>query len=169
MKYISKFNEGRYTRKLKFEYLAPEDSEKIKEFVEKYLEELNILDKVKELSFKDFQNVDFNYKKLFENIIAPTHYGFENIYYAVDTFCRQQKFNYSTPALRNSLYDIIDKIYLKFNSTIKLKNKLDERLIQILEEDPAEYQEIFNLYGDDLNGIVKKKCSWMLDYKKYNL
>lgn len=170
MKYIKQFEgKGRYSKKIKFEYLSPDDEKKIEDFVKSYLDELNILDKVNKLSYNDFDSVDFNYKDVFDNMIAPTHYGFENIYYAVDTFCRHFNLNYSTPALRNSLFNIIDKAYKELNSTIKLKNKLDERLIKILEEDPEDYKEIYSSEYKKLSGAVKKACAWMLNYQKYNL
>lgn len=170
MKYLKTF-EGidRYARDTTYKYLDEGDAIKVKEFAKSFIDSLNIFDKIDNLKLADFEDNGIDYFLIFEVFFSNNSYNsINNIFHAVDTYCQDNNIPSAGPALRNSLGDIITKIYKEYNKR-GLKKKLDEKLISLLEAKPKKYKEIFLVYGDDMNDEVKRACEWMLDFKKFNL
>ena len=176
MKYLKTFE--------KYAYLTKEDSDKVEVIMRKFIDELNILDKIINLNFKDYVNKGFDYFEIFDgflsspsgNRIADYMYTYDekekNIYYVVDSYLRDNPNtleNKSTPALRNSMSQIIIKLYKEYSKQYKLKQAFDKTLIKLLEKNPEKYKKIYDEYSLYMPYIVIKKCQWMLNYKKYNI
>lgn len=167
MKYISNFES--YTRKREFdyeyEYLNKEDSEKLENFLRNYINIKNIIKRIKNLNLDEFDNNEFNYQDIFDDLLSSGEYSssVENIYRAVDNFISNNNITTKVPAVRNSLFDIIKKIY---NENIdKLKDVFDKRLVKLFDKHRDDYEN----NREYLNDEVKKECDWIIDSKKYNL
>ena len=167
MKYIKTF-EG---RKPAYKFLSNENAEKIEEVVREFVKKLNVSEKIDKLKFSNFTD-NLDYLETFEHILANGENGFGNglyssgnIYYVLDTFCLDNNMMDSKPELRNSLHDIISKLFIEYD----IKNKLDIKLIEILEKKPYKYKRIFYYYEDKLSDNVKKSCQWMLNAENYNI
>lgn len=165
MKYLKLFEGREFTRKVKYEYLSKEDENRLEEFVEKFIIDKDKIEKIEELELFDFVEDSFNYLEIWTSILASQFYESYNIYYAVDEFCRNNDIDGGTPAIRNSLSKIVNKMYKKFG----IKDKLDNGLIKIFEDQPKKYKTRFELYEDKLNSVVKSACDWMLSFQSYNL
>jgi hypothetical protein len=162
MKFIKNF-ESRYNRK--FVYLNKEDNEKIKNFIINFIDNINVDSNIDDLTYEKFYDVDFNYDDIFEYMLTTNFYKNGNIYYNLDTYCKMNNIDGSVPKIRNSAFEIISDIKKK----LKLDDKLDKKLISILEQKPQKYKKRFNLIEDQLTNKVKDACNWMLDYRKYNI
>jgi hypothetical protein len=150
-------------------HLHPKIENKVEQFVRDFIIKTG-LEKIENLKFHNFENHQMSYFCVWmDEVLASQYYGPLNIYYEVDSFCRQERMDlnksYSMPALRNSLSKIIGKMYKEFD----VRNKLDKVLIDILQKKPDIYSYIYDNYKSELNNTVKKACEWMLDYRKYNL
>jgi ABC-type sulfate transport system substrate-binding protein len=169
MKYLKTFEGRNYNRTTNYKYLNEDDTIKVKEFTKKYIDSLNIFDKIGKLKFNDFEVNGFDYFLIFETFFSQSSYKSDNnIYRSIDIFCDKNNISSAGPALRNSIFNIIREIYKEYNK-IGLKDKLDKRLIYLLEKNPTKYEEIFLSYEDELNNSVKKACEWMLNIEKFNL
>jgi len=162
MKHLKKFES--------YVYLNDDDSSKIELFVREYIDNKNLTDEsINNLEIKDFYYVNFDYRVVFDNLISIRIYTSGNIYYDVDKFCIDNGLNFRSTALRNSLENIITKIY----NEIKLKNSLDEKLIELFNDNPYELIENYDDWKYDLNFKVKRACKNIIDtnkkMKKYNL
>jgi len=163
MKYLKTFED----RDEIFKYLNKEDENKVEIFVTDYIKNLDITDKIKNLKLKDFESTGFDYEFIFNNFLTATYYSTGNIFYEIDRYF--MNINLSLPALRNSLFDMFNKLYKKYNTEYKFDDKLDKKLIKLLEENPSEYKDFLKSFDDEINDNVKKSCKWMLDYHNYNL
>lgn len=164
MKFIKKF-ENRHERKTKYKYLDKEDNEKIKNFIINFIDSIDIDNKIDKLTYENFNEATFDYADVFEYMLTTNFYTKNNIFYEVDTYCKNNNINVNVIKLRNCMFDILSDI----KKTLKIDSKLDKKLINILEQKPQKYKNIFNLIGDYLNSNVKDACKWMLDYRKYNI
>ena len=163
MKYLKTFE--------RYDYLTKDDSDKIELIIRKFIDELNILDKISKLKFIDYVEKKFDYFELFDNFLTGNIYG-ENIYYVVDSYLRNNSNtleNKLTPALRNTMGQLTLKLYKEYSNKYKLKQIFDKKLIQLLEKDPEKYKKRYDEFSLDMPYIVVKKCQWMLNTKKYNL
>ena len=155
----SKFED--FTRKYdEYQNIKKEDVDKLELFIKKYVDELNIVDKIKKLKLDDFDKVDFSYYEIFSHIITGDSYNIKNIYYHIDMFIRDIHMNYSTPAIRNSIYDITYELSNEY------KTYFDKRLISLFEKNHKEYKSV-DL--DLINKEVKDACQYILDSEKYNI
>ena len=166
MKYIKIF-ENRYEKKIDFKYLNKEDTEKIKKFITDFFIDSNFINEINNLEWSDFVDGNFDYRNIFDNITTSKYYTKGNIFYEVDKFCQYNNIYSKLPALRNSMYNILNDIYNKYNP--EFENGLDTKLIEIFEKNPKKYKKKYSLYSDMFTNKVKAACKWMLDYRKYNL
>ena len=157
MKYIKLF-ENRFEREVKYEYLEPEDREKVLELVIGFMDDKKIIENINELTYSDFQKVEFDYKEVWGDLFSNSNF---NLYQFINSF----HIKASAPAISNSLFDMLDELY----EANDVEDKLDQQLIKVLEEEPKKYKKIFSWHGDKFNSVVINACSWMLDFKKYNL
>lgn len=163
MKYLKTFE----NRTKKYKYLNSKDTENIKDVIDTFIVNKNLPEIIENITLNDFQDEDFLYKDIFETLLIDKIYNKNNIYYVVDTFCRENNIN-NIPAIRNSVSNIIDDLYKNKYKKI-LTPIFDKKLIELLKNNPEEYEEIFEIYEDNLSDVVKSECEWMLKYKNYNL
>jgi len=166
MKYLKLFEDRKY------QYLNKEHSDKLEKFVREFVDKIDINAEIDKLTLRDFKDSEFVYYEIFSDILAQ-----HKIYSLVDVFILDCTINSkllnkipiqikpTTPAVRNSLFDIVDKIYKE----IDIKSKINKKLIDLLEKKPENYDNFYEHYGTYLKKNVKDACNWMLSYKKYNL
>lgn len=169
MKYLKNFE----NRRIRFEYLDKVDTILVENFIRGFIGNLPIIKNVDKLKFVDFINNDFEYFRIFESNFLLNYYNYiYNIYYEIDRFLKDKDSfwnkNYKAPALKNTIHNIIKKIYKEYVAN-GYKDKLDKKLIKILEKNPEKYEKIFEIYGKYFNKSVKDGCEWMLKFKTYNL
>lgn len=161
MKYLQTFEE----RNVNYQYMKNVDDEtKMKSLVEDFIKDKKIIENIDKLNFRFFNQYAFKYDEIWEELfvyypdlsLRPV-----NIYQFIDTF----DFKGTTPEKRNSLFEIQHELFGKYD----IEDKLNKKLIEILEEKPKKYKKIFDFNGDEFNDVVKDACKWMLDYRKYNL
>lgn len=160
MKYLKTFE--------RYRYLDNNDTLIVKYLIYEYFEENSdfVINNFKDLTLKNFENNDFNYKEIFKDLLAIT-YNKGNFYYEIDSKIKNKKLNYPLIELRNTIGNILNDIYKEIKSELNLD--FDKKLIQLLEQNPEEYSEYLIMYDDVINKTVKKACEWMLEYEKYNL
>lgn len=154
-------------REIKFKYASEEDSIKIEKFVREFIENLDILKIVNSLNEQHFKNDDYDYKKMFYTILLANKYGVGNIYWEIDVFCRDNGIDETKPAIRNTLSEILKKIYNEYY--FKFHQKMDDKLVSIFEKDPEEYKKNYRFLRNRLTREAKDRCEWMLMNDKYNL
>jgi len=169
MKYLKTFEMYSFSKKKPaYKHLSEENAEKIEEVVRKFLSEKDIPETINNLKFDDFNLYHFDYVEIFIYRICSNKtgtYSYGNIYYVIDTYIINNYIYASKPEIRNTLSDVLKKLYKELN----IKSQLDRRLIEILEKKPERYKIRFDNYEDELPKTVKTACKWMLDYRKYNL
>lgn len=164
MKYLKSF-EGR--RKLDYKYLEPEDRDKILNLIIDFIKDKKILENsIDELTLTHYVANAFEYKEIWVDLFSESFrssvFGFHtNIYNFIDSF----HIKASTPAIRNTMTDIFDELYMEYD----IESKLDKQLIKIFESQPTEYKNRFDNYEDYLTRSVTNACEWMLSPEKYNL
>jgi hypothetical protein len=166
MKYLKTF-EDRFERNIVYEYVSEENRVKIENFVRGFMNKDEFFKKVNRVNKNHFENDSYDYKDLFYTILAANKYSHTNIYWEVDRFCRDNDIHENTPAIKNTLSNILSDIYKEYYS--EYKQKLDDKLVAILEKDPIGYKNTYRFLEDKLNSDVKKRCEWMLITDKYNL
>lgn len=170
MKYILTFEKvARFSRRTNFDQLDKEDSEKVEAVVRHFIDLQDILGRIDNLEYEDFYLSNFNYKEFFNESITAKRYQPVNVYYVVDKFVHDNHMNVTTPAVRNSMHDMIKKIYKEFLEKTDFEDRMNKKLIEELEKHPDEYPEILSDYGDKLTDKVKNACRWMIEHQKYNL
>lgn len=157
MKYLKLFE----NRQIKYQYLNKQDTLILKDFIDDYLDKLELDKSIKKLKISSYE-FEFNYLEIWFDLIIRGQYNESNLYKLVDNLFRPK--NYSSPAIRNSLEKILDFKY----KSLDIENKLNNRLIEIFESNPKKYRK---KYADNpfINDTVKDACQWILDSKKYNL
>jgi hypothetical protein len=169
MKYLKTFEmDSSSKRKPAYKYLSNENAEKIEDVVRKFLSEKDIPEIISNLKFDDFIMTNFEYFEIFIYKICSNKtgtYSYGSIYYVIDTYMTDNCIISTSPESRNTLFNILKKLYKELN----IKSQLDRRLIEILEKKPERYKIRFDNYEDELPKTVKTACKWMLDYRKYNL
>lgn len=173
MKYLKTF-EDRLDRNRNLKFLSREDEIKLKVFVLEYIEDLKILNKIKKLKLSDYEDYNFDYDEIFDYLINcrgtynPDSFKKTggNLYYHVDKFNLDNKFNWSNFELRNSLFNILEKIYKEYDKN-GLKNALDDRLIKLFEKNPEYYRD--EVDREELSLNVQKACEYMIAGDKYNI
>lgn len=153
----------------KYKYLSKDDSDKIEKIAIDFINNINIIERINNLKIFDFEKNSFNYFEIFTSLLSISKSGLEiysegNIYYFIDTFCKNNNMNFSTPSLRNSLNKILLKIFKN-----RYKIKFDKRLIELFEKYQKEYIYMYKIHHQDINDVVKKSCEWILKSEKYNL
>jgi len=171
MKYIKTFEqrfENKSRNRKNFEYLTIAETNKLIDFIENYINNLNILDKIDELTLDEIEHVNFEYRTVYNNLIGyEKKIGSYSFYEVMDRYNIDNKLNYSTVSFRNSIFKIEDVIYKKYKNIFK--NKLDKKIIELLESDPINFKHYYTLYEDDLNSVVKKGVEWMFGVDKFNI
>lgn len=164
MKYLQAFEE----RSINYAYMKDaDDVTKMKSLVKDFIKDKKIIEEINDLTFYFFVKCHFSYRDVWDDLFTYTIENnntigrMVNIYQFIYSF----KFKGTTPETRNTLFDIINDLYDEYN----IEDKLNKKLIELLEKEPTKYPVKFKNYGDDLNDIVKDACRWMLDAKKYNL
>jgi hypothetical protein len=171
MKYLNTF-ESKKNTKSKFEDFTRKYDEyqhvdsntitNMEKIIREHINEINIISKIKKLKLIDFETSDFIYREIFDNIITASTYNDKNIYYKIDDFVRYNNIKNSTPAIRNSVFDIINKIFDESN----LENEFNKKLIKLFDKNHEEYKYV-DL--DLINKTVRDACDYILDSKKYNI
>jgi Tol biopolymer transport system component len=170
MKYILTFERiSKYGRQPKQEYVSKEDTDAIESVMRQYIESQNLIKKIEDLEYEDFYAANFNYKQFFKDFITLKNFQRVNVYNAVDKYCKENKLTYSTPTLRDIEHTIINKIYTEYLVKTDWKNRMDMKLVEEIEKDPANYTKILKEFKDKLNPNVKDACDWMLNTIKFNL
>jgi hypothetical protein len=164
MKFIKKF-EDRYERKSKYKYLGEEDSKELKIFITNFIKNIDIDGNINKLTYSDFYDADFDYKSIFEDMLTSKKYDSNNIFYQIDTQFKSKGTSITAPQIRNSAFNIIDSKMKALN----LDNKMEKKLIKLLEKEPTKYKNRLISMGDLVTDTVKDACRWMLDYRKYNI
>jgi len=164
MKYLKTFE----VRKPAYKHLSEENAEIIEMVVRKFLSEKDIPEIINDLHFNYFVSYHFDYFDIFcykmcSNREGTYHYG--NVYYVIDTYMIDNHISATTPEVRNTLHNILKKLYKELN----IKSQLDKKLIEILEKHPDKYKARYEAHGDEFSKVVKDACKWMLDAEKYNL
>lgn len=170
MKYLKTFEK-------KYEYLNAEDSVKIEKFVREYIDYQDVIGKINDLTIRDFKHYFFNYRAIFDDMISSNNYITDNnIYYEVDKYCLDNRLYFNPPALRNSLENILNIVYMEYNYfdyPYHFEDKLNNKLIKLFKQNPEKYVKNYKSWEIDLNSKVKKACQIILDtdknMKKYNL
>lgn len=158
MKYLKTFE--------KYAELDQENYDKVDSLIRDFMKDKKIIDNIDELEFRNFHDAEsFEYIAVWENLFNKR----ANLYSFIESF-RDGRSTYCNiegrpPALYNSMTDILGQLYIEYN----IKDKLDKKLIEILEKKPPRYQRLFYTYGDDWNDDVKNACEWMLTINKYNI
>jgi len=149
-----------------YKYLNKKDSIKIDIVARKFIENQNIPGKIEKLKLQDFLDNCLDYEDIFESLIVGNlPFGNDNIYYVIDKFCIDTNILSSAPERRNTLSDIITKLYEEY----KIESQLDNKLIEIFEKNPPKYKKCFGLYEKYITYVVKDACQWILEGEKYNL
>lgn len=161
MKYLKTFERA-------YAYLNKDDSVKIENYCRDFIVKTDIYSKINKMKFSDFEKLNFDYYSIFESFFTSNYYEKGNIYYDIRIFCGQNNIK-DGPPLTNSLSDIFKKIYKDYIKDLKLKDRLDNKLISILEQTPEEYEDVLDNFEDEMSAKVKKACKWMLTANKYNL
>ena len=160
MKYLKTFEDS-YSRDIEYKYLDRHDTNTVRTFVNKYIDNLDIENKLSKLTIKEYEKNSFDYIDILVDIYKMNIYQPGNIYYDVDVFCDQNVINrVPAPALRNSLQNII---YEKINPIF------DKNIIELLEKNPKHYIKKYDNWSMFLNKNVKNSCEWMFNAEKYNL
>jgi hypothetical protein len=153
-----------------YKYLDEEDTKKLEHFVREFVNNSDWLQKIDELTIKDYDAYIFDLFDVWESLFKSPIYGKlknDNIYYAADIFCVDNGIDDSTPAIRNTLFDIIRKLYDEYDA----ENKIYNRLITILEENP----ELFDKYEIEMEEagiktyIGRSRKSGLWDMKKESM
>lgn len=148
----------KFKRVINYKYLEPEERDKVLELTISFMNDKKIIENINELTYQDFCDDYFNYLEVWTDSFSKRDYI--NIYQFIDTFHLG-----STPAVRNTLTDILEELYVANN----IEDKLDQQAIKVLEKEPKKYKKRFELDGDYFTSVVTNACKWMLDFKKYNL
>lgn len=163
MKYLKNFEE-----RINYQYMKDvDDVTKMKSLVRDFIKDKKIIEEIDNLTIYFFLKCQFLYRDVWSDLFkyvvenGNTIFRMINIYQFIDFF----KFKGTIPEKFNTLFDIINHLYDEYN----IEDKLNKKLIKLLEKDPTKYPKRFEEYGDDLNDIVKDTCEWMLNVKKYNL
>ncbi len=171
MKYILTFEQAaKYGRPVKYTTLNKEQEEEVEVVIREFIDSQDILGRLDKLEYEDFYLANFNYKQFFNDFITSKMYQQKgNVYYYVDKYLKGKKMDLPTPALRNSMHSIINKIYTEFLTKTDWKNRIDRRLIEEIEKNPSQYEEILKEFKDKINPDVKDACDWILNSLKFNL
>ena len=157
MKYLKLFEE----REIEHQYLEDDALFKLKDFVDDFIEKLDIDNQIDNLKLSNFTH-DFDYGSIWDELVVKGNYNTDtNIYRQVDELFR--KAFHPTPAVRNSLSKLLDRKY----NALGIEDKLDKKLIDLFEKNPQKYKKVAdNIY---ISGDVKDACEWILSSDKYNL
>jgi len=170
MKYILTFERlSKYGRQPKIEYVSKEVRDAIENVMREYIENQDLLEKIEDLEYDDFYAANFNYKQFFKDFITLKTYQKVNIYNAVDKYCKEHNLDYSIQALRDVEHPIITKVYEEYLKNTDWKNRMDKKLVEEIEKDPAQYVSILKEFKNKINTDVKDACDWMLSSIKFNL
>ena len=171
MKYILTFEQAaKYGRPVKYTTLSKEQEDEIEVVIRQFIDSQDIFGRIEKLEYDDFYLANFNYKQFFNDFITSKIYQPKgNVYFAVDKYLKDKKESLPTPALRNSMHSIINKIYTEFLTKTDWKNRIDRRLIEEIEKNPGQYEEILKEFKDKINPDVKDACDWILNSLKFNL
>lgn len=170
MKYLKLFEARTYTRKVKYQYLDDEDTLILKDYIDNYIDKLEIDKSIKKMKLDDF-GYDFNYDEIWDDLVIKGQYNDingGNLYKLVDNLIRYKSpigdQKYSAPAIRNSMSKMLDFKY----KALDIENKLNKRLIKIFEKIPDKYKED---YANDerIDDDVKDALRYIVDSDKYNL
>jgi len=171
MKYLKSFEDSfsKYSRDNTYKYLNSEETTKIKDVIEKFIESKNLPDMIENLTNDDFQSYlgNFFYKDIYQNLLIGSVYDEYNIYYVVDLYCKENNIH-GVPSIRNSMQDIINSVYIKKYEKL-LTPLFDKKIIELIQENPNIYEELLELYEDELSDVVKKECEHIKVHGKYNL
>ena len=174
MKFIRNFE--KYERKSnsrnKMQLFLNENDEKIlEEFLLKYIDDKNVLVKVKKINFKDIaEQYYFVYENIFDDMLSDFKNNYESgtLYYDTDNFIRNIDIKYNTSlSIRNSMEKIIDKYWLKVKK--EFSKILDNKLIKYFNKHHEDYKYYVLMYTDNISDYVKSECQWIIDHEKYNL
>lgn len=145
----------------KFSYITDKDFLiELEEIVKPFM--INKIKKIDEINIYYYIDNDFINENIWDNILQEYRYE-NNIYGLVDK--NLTKNNFKTSEIRNSLYKIMKKYYKKYN----IKKLLNNKLIDIIENDPEKYGYILYQWKTEIDESVKKSLEWVKTYKKYNL
>ena len=154
-----------YKREVKYAYLNEKYTASFDVFVRNFIKNIDISKKINQLKLDIFIERNFDYKEIWSDFLTGGIYQQGNIYYEIDTFCRDNNINESVPANRNTLSNILETIYHE----LMLEEKFNNKLVKILERNPLAFKDFWNVYEDELNTNVKLRCQWMLVPFEFNL
>lgn len=172
MRYIKKFeiNERNMSRHNSKVEMSKEHKKSLEDFMIKYLNDKDIISKIKKLKFDDIYKYYFEYENIYDDIISDnkTNYGPGVIYYDTDMFIYNSGMKiYSSYIIRYNMTSIIEKYWKKIKNDFS--KILDNKLINYFNKHHDMYEECISLYEDEISDYVKKECQYIIDHKKYNL
>ena len=169
MKHLKTYEERKYSRN-EYKYLNKEDSKKLENFIQNYINEhmVDYIKSIKKLNLDDFEDKSFDIDEMLDLIVEidVVNYGNQykgNLYYHVDMFCDENEITDTIPAIRNSISVILVKILPE----TKLMERIEQKLIKLFEKNPKVYLSVVKDY--DLPEGVKKACDYIEEADKFNL
>jgi hypothetical protein len=147
---------------IKYKYMNKEDEMDLYNIIKPFI--IKKISKIKDINIHFYIDNNFYNYHIWDNILMYNNYQ-NNIYGFVDKIYNKKIYN--IPQLRNSLNNLIKKYYKEYN----INKLLDDRLINIIEEDPEKYSYIIidSIWVDNISNYVHKKLDWIKKTKIYNI
>jgi hypothetical protein len=155
--------------KQEYKYLDKDQSNIIEKFIREYITDKKdkILNNIKSLTLVKLYDVDFNYYQIFDKFIVGGFYiNNDNIFYAVDGYCKDNDLHYSAPPLRNTMSLLFKSVYIEFCKEYKFKSLLDKKVIDLIQQNfyksPSGFKDFYDSYDTKFSNKVYKYSKLMV-------